>query len=156
MLRAMHKFGSFATAASRRIALTKSRGCRPVVALPASAATAVRSLSSSTNVARKSTRGSAAAAAAASSGGSMLAALRAENPHTDVVQYHHKNRTWSIHHVDYYSEALAIGLAENGLIAGDVVLSWLPQHFADQVRTVQYSTSIYMHRNITETSCVVA
>jgi phage tail sheath gpL-like len=63
-----------------------------------------------------------------------LQALTAENPYTDVVHYTHKNRTWSMQHVDYYSTALAIGLAENGLTVGDKVLSWLPQHFAEQVR----------------------
>jgi hypothetical protein len=79
--------------------------------------------------------GRSLATAAASSGGARLAELKVENPHVDVVQYAHKGRTWSIQQVDYYSEALAIGLAENGLISGDVVLSWLPSHFSEQVRT---------------------
>lgn len=78
---------------------------------------------------------------AAAAGGTKLAELKVENPHVDVVQYKHKNRTWSIQHVDYYSEALAIGLAENGLISGDVVLSYLPQHFSEQVRTYVAASS---------------
>lgn len=70
---------------------------------------------------------------AAFSSAAKLQALKEENPYTDVVHYTHKNRTWSIQHVDYYSTALAIGLAENGLTTGDRVLSWLPQHFSEQV-----------------------
>jgi len=85
-----------------------------------------------------SSRRVAAMAAAArqpfSTGGKLVAALKEDNPYVDVVQYEHKNRTWSTHHVDYYSEALAIGIAENGLIPGDVVLSWLPAHFQESVR----------------------
>jgi len=68
-----------------------------------------------------------------STGGAQLAALTQEQPHVDVVKYHHKNRTWTLNHVHYYSEALAIGLVENGLQPGDVVLSWLPSHFSEQV-----------------------
>jgi hypothetical protein len=78
--------------------------------------------------------GAAAAAPTGSmSGGSLLASLKSENPYMDVVQYEHKNRTWSLQQVDYYSEALAIGFAENGLTIGDVVLSWLPAHFSETV-----------------------
>jgi hypothetical protein len=69
-----------------------------------------------------------------SSVATQLQSLTAENPYTDVVHYTHKNRTWSMQHVDYYSTALAIGLTENGLTVGDKVLSWLPHHFAEQVR----------------------
>lgn len=70
------------------------------------------------------------------SGGEQLAALTDAFPHMDVVRYTHKNRTWSLQHVHYYSEALAIGLVENGLQTGDVVLSWLPSHFSEQVRVM--------------------
>jgi non-ribosomal peptide synthetase component E (peptide arylation enzyme) len=63
----------------------------------------------------------------------MLAQIAKENPYKDVVRYEHKNRKWNLHHVDYYSEALAIGLLENGLQPGDVVLSWLPAHFSESV-----------------------
>lgn len=66
-------------------------------------------------------------------GGQQIAALSQSLPHLDVVQYEHKNRVWSLQHVDYYSEALAIGIVENGLQTGDVVLSWMPDHFAEQV-----------------------
>jgi hypothetical protein len=76
------------------------------------------------------------AAAAALSGGHQIAALTDANPNIDAVRYTHKNRTWTTQHVQYYSEALAIGLLENGLAPGDVVLSWLPDHFSEQVSYV--------------------
>ena len=68
------------------------------------------------------------------SGGQQLEALSSDFPHKDVVRYEHKNRTWTLQHVHYYSEALAIGLMENGFQAGDVVLSLLPPHLSEQVR----------------------
>ena len=67
-------------------------------------------------------------------GGQLLSSLTKENPHVNVVRYQHKNRVWTLQHVEYYSEAMAIGFAETGLKTGDVVLSWLPQHFSEQVR----------------------
>lgn len=69
----------------------------------------------------------------ASTGGAALADLKAANPHVDVVWYEHKNRSWSLNHVDYYSTAMAIGLIDAGLQPADVVLSWLPEHFSEQV-----------------------
>ena len=66
--------------------------------------------------------------------GSLLSAITKENPYVDVVRYEHKNRKWSLSHVEYYAEALAIGFVENGLRPGDVVLSYLPLHFAESVR----------------------
>jgi hypothetical protein len=82
------------------------------------------------------TSGSTASAEelASLAGGIYLKTLVHENPYTDVVQYEHKNRVFTVKDVDYNSEALAIGIAENGLIPGDVVLSYLPQHFNEQVR----------------------
>ena len=71
---------------------------------------------------------------ASTSAGSTLKALAAENPYKDVVRYEFKNRKWTLQHVDFYSEALACGLLENGLQPGDVVLSWLPSHFSESVR----------------------
>ena len=68
-----------------------------------------------------------------STGGALLTEMAKENPYKDVVRYEHKNRKWSLQHVDFYSEALACGLLENGLQPGDVVLSWLPQHFSESV-----------------------
>jgi hypothetical protein len=65
---------------------------------------------------------------------SRLAALAEDLPHMDVVKYTHKNQTWSVLHVHYYSEALAVGLLENGFQTGDVVLSYLPSHLSEQVR----------------------
>ncbi len=70
-----------------------------------------------------------------SSGGSLLTKLAKENPYKDVVRYEFKNRKWNLQHVDFYSEALAVGLLETGLQPGDVVLSWLPSHFSESVST---------------------
>lgn len=67
------------------------------------------------------------------SGGALLTQMAKDNPYKDVVRYEHKNRKWNLHHVDFYSEGLAIGLLENGLQPGDVVLSWLPPHFSESV-----------------------
>lgn len=75
-----------------------------------------------------------ARAFASASAGNMLGAITKENPHVDVVRYHHKNRKWSLNHVDYYSEALAIGFVENGLRPGDALLCYLPLHFSETVR----------------------
>ena len=72
---------------------------------------------------------------ATTSAGAALASLAAANPHVDVVRYEHKNVKWTLGHVDRSSEALAVGFIENGLRPGDVVLSWLPQHFGEEVRT---------------------
>ena len=72
---------------------------------------------------------------ATTSAGAALASLAAANPHVDVVRYEHKNVKWTLGHVDRNSEALAVGFIENGLRPGDVVLSWLPQHFGEEVRT---------------------
>lgn len=69
----------------------------------------------------------------AASAGSLLTELTKENPHVDVVRYEHKNRKWSLNHVDYYSEALAIGFLETGLRPGDSVLCWLPSHLSESV-----------------------
>jgi hypothetical protein len=72
----------------------------------------------------------------AAAAGQQLSQMTAKLPHMDVVRYEHKNRTWSFHHTDYYSDALAIGLLEFGLQKGDVVLSFLPEHLSEQVRAI--------------------
>lgn len=69
----------------------------------------------------------------AATGGSLLTQLATDNPYKDVVRYEHKNRKWNLQHVDFYSEALAIGLLESGLQPGDVVLSWLSPHFSESM-----------------------
>lgn len=51
----------------------------------------------------------------------------------EIVRYEHKNVKWTLKHVNYYSDALACGFLDAGLQPGDVVLSWLPEHFAEQV-----------------------
>jgi len=73
-------------------------------------------------------------------GGSLLTKLAKENPYKDVVRYEFKNRKWNLQHVDFYSEALAVGLMENGLQPGDVVLSWLPAHFSESM-VLQFACS---------------
>ena len=98
-------------------------------------AVAVRSVNtttSSTIMARSTT----------TTGGKLVSVLKTENPYVDVVQYQHKNRTWTTHHVDYYSEAVAIGIAEQGFIPGDVLLSWLPAHFQESVGGVLVTVSV--------------
>jgi hypothetical protein len=79
--------------------------------------------------------------------GAQLQALTTEYPHLDVVRYEHKNRVWSLQHVQYYSDALAIGLMENNLQPGDVVLSWLPEHFSEQVRQGRLDCSSFITLN---------
>jgi non-ribosomal peptide synthetase component E (peptide arylation enzyme) len=69
----------------------------------------------------------------AAAAGQQLKQLTGQLPHFDVVRYEHKNRTWSLQHTDYYSDALAVGLLEFGLQKGDVVLSFLPDHLSEQV-----------------------
>ncbi len=55
------------------------------------------------------------------------------HPHQEIIRYEHKNVKWTLKHVHYYSDALACGLVDAGLQSGDVMLSWLPMHFAEQV-----------------------
>jgi hypothetical protein len=96
----------------------------------------------STATAKKASSKSKSSVATPPPGGQKLATMTAENPHIDVVKYEHKNRTWTLNHVDYFSKALAIGFTENGLQPGDVVLSWLPEHFSEQASTVQFSSTV--------------
>ena len=70
---------------------------------------------------------------AAPSAGTALSVLASQAPHVDVIRYEHKNVKWTLKHVDTNSDALAIGLLDQGFRKGDVVLSWLPEHFAEQV-----------------------
>ena len=80
---------------------------------------------------------------ATTSAGAALASLAAASPHVDVVRYEHKNVKWTLSHVDKNSEALAVGFIENGLRPGDVVLSWLPQHFGEEVRTTLVKKNVW-------------
>jgi hypothetical protein len=68
------------------------------------------------------------------SAGDALARLAADHPHQEVLRYEHKNVKWTLKHVNYYADALACGMVDAGLQPGDKVLSWLPLHFAEQVR----------------------
>ncbi len=74
-----------------------------------------------------------AMSSAAPSAGTALSVLASQNPHVDVIRYEHKNVKWTLKNVDRNSDALAIGLLDQGFVKGDVVLSWLPDHFAEQV-----------------------
>lgn len=76
-------------------------------------------------------------------GGHYLKTLVADNPYTDVVQYEHQNRTFTVNDIEKNADALAIGIAENGLQTGDVVLSYLPEHFNEQVRFEKQFYSCY-------------
>lgn len=66
------------------------------------------------------------------SAGDALARLASDHPHQEIIRYEHKNVKWTLKHVNYYSDALACGLVDAGLQPGDVVLSWLPLHLAEQ------------------------
>ena len=115
-----------------RAALARSSNLRYLsqVTLPGSPAVAT---SNATNTTRKFPTVAAKHMSTSTSGGAVLKNLAKENPYKDVVRYEFKNRKWNLQHVDFYSEALAVGLLENGLQPGDVVLSWLPAHFSESV-----------------------
>lgn len=66
------------------------------------------------------------------SAGDALARLASDHPHQEIIRYEHKNVKWTLKHVNYYSDALACGLVDAGLQQGDVILSWLPLHVAEQ------------------------
>ena len=76
---------------------------------------------------------SSAAAAAAAAAGATLEQLAVESPHVDVLRYDHKNVKFTLQNVDANSSALAYGFLESGLKPGNVVLSWLPSHFSEEV-----------------------
>ncbi|GKY93383.1 hypothetical protein MPSEU_000305900 [Mayamaea pseudoterrestris] len=92
------------------------------------------------SIIRRSTLRSLATRSFAAAAGQQLTQLTSQLPHLDVVRYEHKNRTWSLQHTDYYSDALAIGLLEFGLQTGDVVLSFLPEHLSEQM-VLQFACS---------------
>jgi acyl-CoA synthetase (AMP-forming)/AMP-acid ligase II len=79
-------------------------------------------------------------ATAGPSAGTALSLLASQAPHTDVIRYEHKNLKWTLKHVDVNSDALAIGLLDQGFVKGDVVLSWLPESFAEQ-HVLQFACS---------------
>jgi hypothetical protein len=66
-------------------------------------------------------------------GGTALKQLATDMPYKEAIRYEHKNVKWTFHHIDYFADALATGIVETGIAPGDVVLSWLPLHFAEQV-----------------------
>lgn len=79
------------------------------------------------------------------SAGDALARLATDHPHMEIIRYEHKNVKWTLKHVNYYSDALACGFLDAGLQPGDVVLSWLPEHFAEQVSLSLTSLNIFEH-----------
>ena len=117
---------------SRMVRALASRG-GSLLARSTSAVVAPKGVASSLSSKTTTTTTTSRLSLSTTSGGSLLTQLAKENPYKDVVRYEHKNRKWSLSHVDFYSEALAIGLLENGLQPGDVVLSWLPPHFSESV-----------------------
>lgn len=72
------------------------------------------------------------AASQSASIGNALKGMAEAMPEMDVVRYEHKNVKWSFKHVEYFADSLATGFLDLGLAPGDVVLSWLPEHFAEQ------------------------
>ena len=72
------------------------------------------------------------------SAGDALARLASNHPHQEIIRYEHKNVKWTLKHVNYYSDALACGLLDAGLKSGDVMLSWLPLHVAEQVSLLTF------------------
>lgn len=83
---------------------------------------------------------STAAVRSMSTAGAALAQLAVDSPHVDVARYEHKNLKMTLKGVDYNADALAAGLLGCGLVPGDVVLSWLPSHFAEQ-HVLQFACS---------------
>jgi len=69
---------------------------------------------------------------ASATAGQTLAELASANPHVEVIRYEHKNVKWTLRHVEFFADSLAVGLLENGLEPGDAILSWLPSHFSEQ------------------------
>lgn len=108
-----------------RAASTASIGLRSIIA-PLSSSSSLPNNGASTHVTSRR-------AMATISAGDALARLASDHPHQEIIRYEHKNVKWTLKHVNYYSDALACGLVDAGLQPGDVVLSWLPLHLAEQV-----------------------
>lgn len=123
-------FNKMLSRAATLLARTTSRTTALRAATPAATTTAT----ATPIVEQFRTMSTTTTSTTSNSGGQQLTTMVAANPHIDVVRYEHKNRVWTLNHVDYYATALAIGLTEQGLQPGDVVLSWLPSHFSEQVR----------------------
>jgi hypothetical protein len=65
--------------------------------------------------------------------GDALTLIADDNPHLEAIRYEYKNVKATYNKVNSWADMLATGLVEQGLIKGDVVLSWLPSHFVEQV-----------------------
>ena len=71
-------------------------------------------------------------------GGEILFNLCQDNPYKDAVRFDWKNNKYTYKELNFHSMGLAAGFLETGLLPGDTVLSWLPVHFAEQVRIVTF------------------
>ncbi|GFH52310.1 hypothetical protein CTEN210_08786 [Chaetoceros tenuissimus] len=72
--------------------------------------------------------------------GGKLSELATKFEHVDVLRYEHKNLKFTLSQMNHHADSLAVGFLECGLIPGDVVLSWLPSHFAEQ-HVLQFACS---------------
>jgi non-ribosomal peptide synthetase component E (peptide arylation enzyme) len=67
-------------------------------------------------------------------GGQKVEELAKQLPFKNAIRYEHKNQKYSFKDINQHSEDLACGFLEQGFQPGDIVLSWLPEHFSEQVR----------------------
>jgi len=75
---------------------------------------------------------SATRSLASLSGGQAVAKIADEFPHMDAVRFLHKNQKFAFKDVDTNAEEIACGFCEQGFQPGDIVLSWIPNHFSEQ------------------------
>lgn len=133
----MRFFGTTSRALNSKVTSSSINSSRFFHTLPKATAscTDINASSTKTTTTTTTTRGLVSTTKYTCKGataGKTLASLASDNPHVEVIRYEHKNVKWTLRHVEYFSDALAVGLLENGLIPGDVMLSWLPSHFAEQ------------------------
>mmetsp|Transcript_2700 Transcript_2700/g.3196 ORF Transcript_2700/g.3196 Transcript_2700/m.3196 type:complete len:313 (+) Transcript_2700:62-1000(+) len=81
---------------------------------------------------------SATRSLASLSGGQAVAKIADEFPHMDAVRFLHKNQKFAFKDVDTNAEEIACGFCEQGFQPGDIVLSWIPNHFSEQVRRLEF------------------
>jgi acyl-CoA synthetase (AMP-forming)/AMP-acid ligase II len=69
------------------------------------------------------------------SGGQRIEELAKKFPYKNAIRYEHKNQKFSFKDIHRHSDDLACGFLEQRFQPGDIVLSWLPEHFSEQVRS---------------------
>ena len=74
------------------------------------------------------------------SGGQLLSKHAEETPFKNAIRFDHKNHKFDFREMEKWSTYLACGLTEQRFQVGDVILSWLPQHFSEQVSYPLYCT----------------